>query len=147
MRKLILPCLLVFGLLFSGCYQAQVTTGNEPGGETITETRSGYLWGLSMQGFPIDGASKCPNGVASVSTKLTFVDLLIRSIGPVGLFYAPMHVTIECAGGGMSSVMPAPDVDYTLPGDATKAETKSTITAAAKQSAATQSPVQVKVND
>jgi hypothetical protein len=145
MRKLLLPCLLAFALLFSGCYQAKVTTGRDAGGETMTMRKTGFINGLVMQGMPVDGASQCQNGVASVTTKLTVVDQFLAAL--TGGLYSPMTVQVTCASGGMSSLMPAPEIDFTLPEDATKAEVEETITAAAQESATTQQPVQVKVVD
>jgi hypothetical protein len=135
----------MFALTFSGCYQAQVTTGNEAGGETITMRKTGFINGLVMQGMPVDAASQCNGGVASVTTKLTFVDQILA--GLTGGLYTPMTVQITCASGGMSGLMPAPDVDFTLPKDAPRAEVEETITAAAQQSADAQRPVRVKVTD
>lgn len=145
MRKLALPCLIVFGLLFSGCYGTKVTTGLEKGSKTVTKRQTGFVNGLVMQNMPIDGTNRCPNGVAAVKTELTVLDQLLASF--TGGIYSPITVSVTCAAGSMSSTMPAPDVDFTVPEDAPKVEVKETITAAAEQSAERNESVRVQFSN
>ncbi len=146
MRKFVLPCLIAFALVLSGCYSAQVTTEKEPGGETIEMRKTGFVNGLVMQGMPVDGARMCPNGVASVSTELTFLDQFLGAL--TGGIYSPMTVTLNCASGemsgGMSKLVPAPDIDFKLPEETKQTEVEKTISAAAQKSATMDRPVQVK---
>ncbi len=143
MRKLALPCLIVFGLLFSGCYGAKVTTGLEEGSKTVTKRHTGFINGLVMQGMPVSGKNQCPNGVAAVKTELTFMDGIFANL--TGGLYSPMTVSVTCAAGSMSSLS-APDIDFTVPDDAPDAEVEATLTTAAEQSADRNESVHVQLS-
>lgn len=118
--RFFLPVLLAFGLLFSGCYQAKMTTG-QPASSTVVQKSfaASYLNGLVPA--TVDVSDECQNGVASVERKFTFLNGLVSAV-TLGI-YLPQNVTVTCAaGGGMSDAGPAPAADVTLSSDATPAE-------------------------
>ncbi len=91
-----------FALLASGCYHAQVTTGATAGPTVIdTPWAMGFVYGL-VPPAEIDGAAACPNGVARVETKLSFLNQLVSALS-AGII-TPMHITITCAAGSMSAI-------------------------------------------
>lgn len=146
MRKLFLPTLLAFGLLLTGCFQTRITTENEPSNRTIEEKWApGFINGLAMTGTNIDAAERCDNGVAVVETEISFLNQVVSGF-TFGI-YSPMTIRVTCAqGGSMSSLMEAPDnLDLTLPEGATETQVQESISAAAKQSARVQQPVQVEI--
>jgi hypothetical protein len=106
MSQRILSLTLVVGaaLLASGCYHAQVTTGATAGPTVIdTPWAMGFVYGL-VPPAAIDAAAACPNGVARVETRLSFLNQLVGALS-AGII-TPMHITITCAAGGMSAVDP-----------------------------------------
>lgn len=146
MRKLVLPTLIVFGLLLAGCYQTRVTTDRQPSDQVIEEKwATGFVNGLVTPGAKIDAAQRCDNGVAIVETEVGFLNQVVS--GLTGGIYSPMTVRVTCArGGSMSGLMEAPEnLDFQFPEDATEAQVRETISAAAKQSARIQKPVEVAV--
>ena len=140
----LLPVFVLSTFLLSGCYGSRVTTEAEPSNKKIEKKwATGFIYGLATPGANFSAADRCNNGVAIVETKVSFLNLLASNI-TFGL-YTPMTVEVTCAAGSsMSNVMPAPDVNYTVPEDALEAETRETITAAAHKSADIEKPVQVK---
>lgn len=106
----------------------------------------GFVNGLVMQDIPVDAARMCPNGVASVSTELTFLGQFLLAL--TSGIYSPMAATPNCASGGMSGgvsrLVPALDIDFKLPGDTKQTEVEETISAAAQKSAPMDRPVQLR---
>lgn len=140
MRKLLLPTLLSFALLLTGCYQARVTTGEDPGRTIEKKFASGFINGLATPGANID-AAECENGVAVVETQLSVPNMLVGAV-TFGI-YTPMDVRITCAASSsMSHLMKAPELS--VPEGATTAEVRHTLNKAAQKSAEAQTPVQVK---
>ena len=147
MRKLIVPSLLTFALLASGCFQTRITTEKTPSSQVIERGWvTGFINGLVMTGgATVDGAQQCSNGVAVVETVHTFPNMLATGI-TFGI-YSPMKVSVTCASGSMSGLMNAPK-DLSLPGPATDMDdAQNTLSAAARQSAETGQPVRVRILD
>ncbi len=96
LRRVGIPGLLVLAL--SGCYNATVETGLPPSNQTIEKPwASGWILGLVPPPV-VETAERCPDGVAKVETKLSFLNLLVRVI-TVGI-YTPMHIEVTCAERG-----------------------------------------------
>ncbi len=87
--------ILLIALLMSGCYHAQITTGEEPSTEVYEETfASGWLFGLVPPDV-VRAQDECTNGVARVETRLSFVNMLVGNL-TFGI-YTPMHIKVTCA--------------------------------------------------
>ncbi len=82
----------------SGCYHATIETGLPPGNQTLEKPwASGWVFGL-VPPSTVETASRCPNGVARVETKLSFLNQLVGLI-TAGI-YTPMAIRVTCAGPG-----------------------------------------------
>ena len=80
----------------SGCYHATIETGLPPGSQTLEKPwASGWVFGL-VPPSDVETASRCPNGVALVETKLSFLNLLVSAI--TLSIYTPMSILVTCAG-------------------------------------------------
>jgi len=91
-----------------GCYHATVETGLTPSNQTIEKSfASGWIAGL-VPPSTVATASKCPNGVAKVETKLSFVNQLVAWI--TAYIYTPMSIKVTCAESRRAAV-PAPRID------------------------------------
>lgn len=101
--------LLAIMLIASGCYHARIETGLTPSAQVYEQTfASGWIYGL-VPPSKVNAASECPNEVAVVETRLSFVNQLVSAL-TLGI-YTPMHITVTCAGGGTSSLaVPAESV-------------------------------------
>ena len=79
----------------SGCYNATIETGLPPGNQTLEKAwASGWVFGL-VPPSTVETASRCPNGVARVETKLSFLNMLVSII--TFSIYTPMHIQVTCA--------------------------------------------------
>ncbi|HXC26080.1 MAG TPA: hypothetical protein VNU46_09200 [Gemmatimonadaceae bacterium] len=88
---------VVYGSLLStaACYHATVDTGLAPSTQTVEKGwASGWVYGL-VPPSTVETASKCPNGIARVSTQLTFPNQLV-SFFTLGI-YTPMEIVVTCA--------------------------------------------------
>ncbi len=84
----------------SGCYHATIETGLPPGNQTLEKPwASGWVFGL-VPPSTVETASRCPNGVARVETKLSFLNMLVSAI--TLSIYTPMAIRVTCAGPGTS---------------------------------------------
>lgn len=99
-RRLLLTVIL--GILTVGCYHATVNTGLNPSAQTYTESfASSWVYGL-VPPSTVEAAEHCPNGVARVETKLSFVNQLVGII-TLGI-YTPMNIQVTCAGGSQAQL-------------------------------------------
>ena len=95
MKKLSLMMLFGFFVVFTGCYNATIDTGKTPSTVTIEEKwAAGWIVGL-VPPKTVETMDKCPNGVAKVSTKLSFLNMLVGNL-TFGV-YTPMEVIVTCA--------------------------------------------------
>jgi len=141
MSFLVIPS-VAFGL--SGCYSAQVTTDKQPSDQVIEKPwATGFVAGLATPSAQIDAAQQCPNGVAMVETKVSFLNQL-ATFATFNL-YSPMSVTVTCAAGGSMSDLQL-DPDFTVPEEADDTTAHDVLQAAAQQSAQAAAPVRVKVD-
>ena len=93
----ILATLLLL-LTSTGCYHAQIMTGQEPS-DKIVEKKwfLGFVNGLVIP-EELDVSEECPAGVAKVETKMSFANQLVTII--TGGIFSPMTIKVTCAAGG-----------------------------------------------
>ena len=81
-------------LLTGACYHATIETGLQPNGTKIQEKWAmSFAWGL-VPPETVETASKCPDGVARVETKLSFMNGLVNFL--TGGIVSPMSIEVEC---------------------------------------------------
>lgn len=102
--------LLLTGLfIFSGCYHAQVTTDRQPSAQVYEDRMaSGFLFGLVPPSI-VRAQDECPNGVARVETKLSFLNGLVSTI--TFNIYTPMHIKVTCAAASADVTPDRSDTD------------------------------------
>ncbi|MDR9419580.1 Bor/Iss family lipoprotein [Gracilimonas sp.] len=130
MKKSITIGLIFVGLIFSGCYNAKVTTNQEPSAKTVQNSFAhGFIFGLV--GPTVDVSEDCTNGVAKVETKLSFVNMLVSNI-TAGL-YTPMSVTVTCAAGNMTDLNESKNKTMTVEKEASEEDVQKTYQEAANE--------------
>jgi hypothetical protein len=88
--------LLAAVVALSGCYHATIETGLPPGTQTLEQPwASSWVYGL-VPPETVEAASRCPNGVARVETRQSFVNGLVALL-TIGI-YTPMEIMVTCAG-------------------------------------------------
>jgi len=143
MTKSLILVLLISGLALSGCYHAQITTGETPSAEVVDRPwASGWLFGLVPPSIT-NVAQDCTNGVARVDTKLSFVNMLASMI--TFSLYTPMHITVTCASASAELPADAQFLDLAADMDRNDAIQKS-ITDAAMLSRDNKAPVYINMN-
>lgn len=144
--KYVLPVLLASCLLFTGCYQARMTTSKEPS-NTVVEKKwaTSFLYGLVPA--RIDVTQECPNGIAAAERKMSFPNMLVSTL--TFNIYSPQSVRVTCAAdGSMSSASESlTEAGFTLSADATQSEIRYVLNSAALRSSVTQEPAQVHVTE
>lgn len=134
--------LLAACVLFTGCYQAKVTTDKEPGSKVVKKKWvSSYVFGLV--GGKVDVSGECSNGIASAERKVSIVNGIVA--GVTANLYLPQTVTVTCASGGSMSSLAPTKQNFVVPQNATNAELQKTLTDAATQSRLTQKSATVHV--
>jgi hypothetical protein len=124
---------LLAALATTGCYHAIIETGRSPSGQSIERAWAhGFLYGLVPPSVT-ETASQCPNGVARVETKHSFLNALAGGI--TWGIYTPMTIQVQCAAS-------APDDGADLLGP-TDGDTQSLIETAARRSIETGEAVYV----
>jgi len=87
--------LLILGIILSGCYHAQITTGQAASSQVVEKPwASSFIGGLVPPQI-VNVASECPSGVAKVETKLSFLNMVVSAL--TFSIYTPMHITVTCA--------------------------------------------------
>ncbi len=133
------PFLIILFALTS-CYHAKITTGETPSATKIDEPWAhGFIFGL-VPPKEINTASECPNGVAMVETKISFLNGLVSAI-TLNL-YTPMHITVTCASG--SAMSANSDGDIVIPKNSTDEMVVEAFDKASKKAVETQNPVFVR---
>jgi hypothetical protein len=128
---LALLCLVGITLTASGCFHQQVVTGKEAGSTVIENKWATSLIAGLVPPPVVETAQQCPNGVARVETKISFLNGLVG--GLTFNLYTPMTVKVTCAAGGMSSLDDESSV--TVQRDATDEEVETAIRSAMTTSA------------
>lgn len=94
--RLALPMLAL--VVTSGCFQAVVSTGLQAGTEVISKPWAhSFVYGLVPPAVT-ETAQKCPNGVARVETRHSFLNGIVAIL--TWSLYTPMEITVTCAAGG-----------------------------------------------
>ena len=105
--------------LLAGCYQAVVTTGRQPSGQTIERPWAhSFLAGLVPPSMT-ETASACPNGVARVETVHSFLNVVAQIV--TFSIYTPMTILVQCAASGVPEDASSEDVVRADHEDAEKA--------------------------
>lgn len=132
MRKINIALLLLFvAFIFSGCYHAQVTTGQQPSGQVYEDTMAhGFLFGLVPPSI-VRAQDECTNGVARVETRISFINGLISAI--TFNLYTPMHIKVTCASSS-AEIQTDRDKLYTINRDDTKEAINETLSKATEKS-------------
>lgn len=87
--------------LSTACYHAIVDTGRAPNGVQIEKPwANSFVYGLVPPDV-VETASQCPDGLARVETRHSFLNGLVASL-TFGL-YTPMEITVSCAGSTASA--------------------------------------------
>lgn len=96
MKKITLLLTVLLTVLFiSGCYHAKISTGLEPSVQEYDDPfASSWILGLVPPDL-VRAQEECPNGVAQVETRLSFVNMLVGNL-TFGI-YTPMHINVTCA--------------------------------------------------
>lgn len=88
----------VLAVAASGCYHAVVDTGRAPSSTTIEKPWAhSFLAGLVPPDV-VETASRCPDGVARVETKHSFLNSLANVL--TWGIYSPMSIEVTCAAPG-----------------------------------------------
>ena len=115
----------------SGCYHATIETGLAPSPETVeVPWAASWIIGL-VPPKTVETAQQCPNGVAVVETKQSFLNGLVGAL-TAGIF-TPIHITVTCAAGRRMDAADSAAVE--IEQDATVQEKREALTKAAQLSA------------
>ena len=134
--------LLVAALVLSGCYHATVVTDAEPSAQTIERPWAhSFIAGL-VPPSTVETAQQCPNGVAQVETKLSFLNMVATAL--TFNIYSPMSITVTCAAGGSASLDADAAAEVTVAAGADEDATQAAFQDAIQQSSERQQPVHVR---
>ena len=129
-------------LVLAACFHATITTGAAPGSKVISEPwASSFVFGL-VPPKTVEAASQCPNGVATVETRHSFLNMVVAFL--TFDIYTPMTITVTCAGGGRADAT-TNRPDLVVAESRGKDAVVATFQAAVDQAVATQKPVVVEV--
>ena len=105
MRRILL---IVFSLVvLPSCYHATIETGLAPGPQTIRDGfANAWIYGL-VPPSTVETMERCPNGVARIETRLSFVNQLVNFL-TLGI-YTPMEIVVTCAAGQEQEDAPTVD--------------------------------------
>lgn len=132
--------LLAAALFLSGCYHATVVTNATPSSQTIENPWAhSFIAGL-IPPSTVETAQRCPNGVARVETRLSFLNMVATLI--TFNIYSPMSIHVTCATGGSASAETTPEV--TVAAEAGDEAMQAAFQEAIQQSSERQQPVHVR---
>lgn len=138
--KLIAFLSLIF--LLSSCYHAKISTEKQPSNQVIDQPWAhGFVFGL-VGPSEVNASETCDNGVAMVETKMSFLNQVASAL--TFNLYTPMHITVTCAAGGMSSVDIEKEENMNVAENSSDEEVANTIKKAANKSSELQRPVYIK---
>jgi hypothetical protein len=138
MNRLLRFAVAVSFITLAACYHATIETGLTPSTVVIDKSwASGWLWGL-VPPSTIETASKCPNGVAKVETKHSFLNQLVS--GLLAGIYSPIAIKVTCAQSGRASTAPGRS-EINVPSRASADERQAAVQRAADLSLETGGPV------
>lgn len=134
MKSRFLVGALVLVVSIAGCYHASIDTGKNPSGQVIKQSfASSWIYGL-VPPKTVETAARCPNGVAKVETRLSFVNQLVGLI-TLGI-YTPMEITVTCAEA-MGADLDEVEADFELANDASPEQVRDAFALAARKAAKT----------
>ena len=141
--RFLLPALLASCFLFTGCYQAQMVTGQEASDTVVQDNWApAYLYGLVAA--EMDVSAECTNGIAVAEREMSFLNMLVSAL-TIGI-YSPQTISVTCADGMQSaSALSGPRL-FSLPPDASPAQLQEVLRHAAAEAVRTQRPVHVQWN-
>lgn len=107
MRKLARSASVVVAMVgLAGCYTATVNTGRPASGQVVQKDWAhSFLYGL-VPPATVETITQCPNGVASVTTQLSFLNQVAAAL--TGGIYTPMSIRATCAAAGVTMTTPDP---------------------------------------
>src|SRR5438046_9190955 len=104
MRHALKATLVTMALVLAACWHATIETGLTPSNQVIEKDfASAWIIGL-VPPSTLETQAKCPNGVAKVETKLSFLNQLVEILTLD--IYTPMSIKVTCAQGGRASIAP-----------------------------------------
>lgn len=124
-----------FAVLSGGCYHVKVDTGMEPSNMKITKTWAPSFIGGLVPPAVVETASKCRNGVATVDSQLSFLNMVAAAL-TLNL-YTPMQIDVVCSTGNKLTSSTANSVKVV------NNDLQGAISKAAELSLATGKPVQL----
>ena len=98
MKKMALTLVLALGV--GACYHATIETGLPAGPDKIEKKWAHSFLGGLVPPETIETMEKCPNGVARVETRHSFLNQVANAI-TMGL-YTPMEIIVTCAASNRS---------------------------------------------
>ncbi len=129
---------LLLLLLASACYRATIELEKKSSTVTIEKSwAASWIFGL-VPPKTVTTASRCPDGVAKVQTKLGIWNQVIAVL-TIGI-YTPMNIMVTCAGAS-TTLAPAPQPDIVVGAGASEDELIRAFQAAAEQAVQLKRPV------
>lgn len=126
-RTLTLTALIVVG----GCFHATIETGLTPSTRVLEQKwASSWIYGL-VPPKTVETASRCPDGVAKVETRLSFLNQVVHIL-TFGI-YTPMDIRVTCALPAETSSLQG--AMLTVPAHADNENVRAAFAAAAEQAA------------
>jgi len=126
--------------VFTSCYHAQITTDRSPSDQSIERPWAhSFIYGLVPPKI-VETASECPNGLAKVQTKMSFLNGLVSGL-TFGI-YTPINIKVTCASG-TAAVEASHKDNIVVSANSNEKEKKEAFTKASKKSKDTESPVYI----
>jgi hypothetical protein len=128
----------------AGCHHGRlrycpVRVAGQDAGQTIERPWAHSFIGGLVPPSVTETASQCPNGVARVSTQLSFLNMVAHLV--TFSIYSPMTINVQCAGGDDENDAAGSDLAVVRTGSAAAA-----MQDAVDLAARTGQPVQVDLN-
>jgi hypothetical protein len=124
----------------TGCYAARIESGLPPSTTQIRQNfASSWIYGL-VPPSTVKAAAECPDGVAIVETRLSFLNQLVGGL-TLGI-YTPMTIVVTCAEKSSASLF-RPGTEMALSMSATDEEVQAVFSRAADEAVRTRQPVAV----
>lgn len=128
-------------IVIAGCYHATIETGLAPSTQVLEQSfASSWIYGL-VPPKTVTTTSRCPDGVAKVETRLSFVNQLVGFL-TLGI-YTPMHIRVTCAQGGAGTSA----TTLTVPQGTDEGAVRATFGDAATLAATSEQPVLVRFTE
>ncbi len=123
-----------------GCYHATIETGLVPSEQVVEDKwADGWVLGL-VPPEAVETASRCPNGVARIETRLSFLNQLVGGL-TFGI-YTPMVIKVTCAAGVSAAASGEAGIEVSE--GATMRQKQQALRLAADLASATAEPVTVR---